>query len=169
MPGSDPHFRGLRGALALFCEDIRREASGQLSYVGVYGDVIATETFPVIVPKFSIALFIWTSANEPFREVTIRVWEGEAQLLHEHSLDAESLQAMAVQLNALPLNEDDPTAHAGRRLMVRTYNTISPLVISNETFIRVRIDADGEEIRAGAIRFVTKGQPDLSAGGGSLA
>lgn len=40
----------------LFCDDIRDEVSGKVSYMGVYTDDLVISKMPTIIPKFSICV-----------------------------------------------------------------------------------------------------------------
>ena len=56
---------------SLFCEDVRQEVGGQTSYIGVFRTTLAIPTFPLTIPKFTIAV----TFNEPLEMAENRDWE----------------------------------------------------------------------------------------------
>lgn len=52
-------------ALALFCDDIREERSGQVSVIGIYTDNITVESVPLVLPKLAVYMRISLSVDEP--------------------------------------------------------------------------------------------------------
>ena len=57
---------------SLFCEDVRRELSGQISLIGCYTSGIETPKFPAILPKLAVYVEIVQSASIPRRELVVR-------------------------------------------------------------------------------------------------
>jgi hypothetical protein len=59
----------------IFCDDIRMEVGNKLTFVGSYlGDMLVTQSFPVIIPKLCLAARI---VLEPFQDpipLILRVW-----------------------------------------------------------------------------------------------
>lgn len=57
---------------ALFCEDVRRETSGQISLIGCYTSGIATPKLPVILPKLAVYVELMQMASVARREMMVR-------------------------------------------------------------------------------------------------
>lgn len=57
---------------AIACEDVRQEASGRLSLMGVFGPTIQVEELPIILPALCAVLTVRNPA-EPLRQVAITV------------------------------------------------------------------------------------------------
>ena len=46
-----------------FCDDIRQEIGGKLSYMGVYSSDLYVGGFPITLPKFCVAIRVMTPAD----------------------------------------------------------------------------------------------------------
>jgi hypothetical protein len=59
----------------LFCDDIRSEADGKISYVGSYGGhMFIHAAFPVTLPKFGFAIFLLQRETNFIPHVTLHVF-----------------------------------------------------------------------------------------------
>ena len=70
-----------RFMFSIVCDDVRHEASGKLSYIGVYRDTILVPSFPAILPKLYFVLTVRTIAEKPFKALTFKVLADDAELL----------------------------------------------------------------------------------------
>ncbi len=125
----------------LFCDDIRHEINGKLSYIGVYSGTLFVPVFPVTLPKLCISVKIVTPANEPLRSLTLRVLKDD-ETLQEIVFDEEQL-ASASEVSAELSDEE-------RRLRVQMHQFLlafSPLHLDKACTLRVRALADHEELR----------------------
>lgn len=125
----------------LFCDDIRHEINGKLSYIGVYSGTLFVPVFPVTLPKLCISIKIVTSANEPLRSLTLRVLKDD-EILQEIVFDKEQLVSASEILAELSDEE--------RRLRVQMPQFLlafSPLHLDKACTLRVRALADHEELR----------------------
>lgn len=125
----------------LFCDDIRHEINGKLSYIGVYSGTLFVPVFPVTLPKLCISIKIVTSANEPLRSLTLRVLKDD-EILQEIVFDKEQLVSASEVLAELSDEE--------RRLRVQMPQFLlafSPLHLDQACTLRVRALADHEELR----------------------
>jgi hypothetical protein len=69
-----------RHVQTIFCDDIRHELGGKLSYIGVYSGHLFVPAFPVILPKLCLALSVITPASQPFRKLELRIFKDDEQL-----------------------------------------------------------------------------------------
>lgn len=125
----------------LFCDDIRHEINGKLSYIGVYSSALLVPALPVTLPKLCISIKIVTSANEPLRSLTLRVLKDD-EILQEIVFDKEQLVSASEVLAELSDEE--------RRLRVQMPQFLlafSPLHLDKACTLRVRALADHEELR----------------------
>ena len=125
----------------LFCDDIRHEINGKLSYIGVYSGTLFVPVFPVTLPKLCISVKIVTPANEPLRSLTLRVLKDD-EILQEIVFDKEQLVSASEILAELSDEE--------RRLRVQMPQFLlafSPLHLDKACTLRVRALADHEELR----------------------
>lgn len=84
-----------------FCDDIRREASNKLMFIGTYGNVMYSKEFPLTVKQMYVFANVHTPARQPFKELTVRVSAGD----HEVKMADISEEEMASQ--TLPENYAD--------------------------------------------------------------
>lgn len=125
----------------LFCDDIRHEINGKLSYIGVYSSALLVPALPVTLPKLCISVKIVTPANEPLRSLTLRVLKDD-EILQEIVFDKEQLVSASEVL--VELSDEE------RRLRVQMPQFLlafSPLHLDKACTLRVRALADHEELR----------------------
>jgi len=59
----------------IFCDDIRLEASGKVTLVGVYiGDLIVLGTLPTTLPKFAMRILYTERPQESTDPVELRIF-----------------------------------------------------------------------------------------------
>jgi hypothetical protein len=61
----------------IFCDDIRHEVSGKVTYVGVYNGVIAPENgeLPIVLPKLCVSTTInWYEDELPAPPMTLKIF-----------------------------------------------------------------------------------------------
>jgi hypothetical protein len=141
----------------IFCDDIREEIGGKISFIGAYDAVMLIHTvFPIALPKFGFHIRIYEPANllteRDFPiEITISL-PGDAE--HQPSL-AQVLpadpQAARAELAKLPWR---PTGE--HPLLARiTLNWIaSPLVLKEPGAIRVQANYKGDILRCGSLQVI---------------
>lgn len=133
-----------RGATTIFCDDIRREDSGKEIIIGVYGsDLIVPE--PVVLPKLVIRVNAYTDADYPFKDFAIKILFDDQTLIHE-TFPADVWLSMVEK-------QSDIIAPSGavKRFDAKFVLEIAPFKITKSGTLRVRILAETEEIRAGAL------------------
>jgi hypothetical protein len=74
----------------IFCDDIRHELGGKLSYIGVYSGRLIVPDFPVTLPKLCVAVCALTSAERPFGNLVLRVLKDD-DVVTEGVLDESQL------------------------------------------------------------------------------
>ena len=125
----------------LFCDDIRHEINGKLSYIGVYSGALFVPAFPATLPKFWVSVKIVTPADEPLHSLTLRILKDD-EILREIVFDEEQL---ASTLEAFAELSDEE-----RRLRVQMPQFLLefiPLYLEKACTLRVRALADHEELR----------------------
>ncbi len=137
----------------IFCEDIRDEVGGKKTYVGVFGaEMVVGAPLPAMIPQFAFAVTLLepiTSANGPLNfKIFLPGDNGDEVVL--------DIEAPIERHDVAKSTEIDPAAEFVCTLMAFK---ISPLVISNEGYIRVRAYKEGREIRLGSIKV--RGQVPL--------
>jgi hypothetical protein len=70
-----------RFGYSIFCDDIRNEIGGKLSFIGCYNTVmLANSDFSLLPPEFCAHLHLLTDVAQPFKSVIWRCYlpgEGE--------------------------------------------------------------------------------------------
>jgi hypothetical protein len=134
------------GGLALFCDDIRLEAGGKVSYMGIYGnDMLISGPSPVLLPKLSIAAHIQIPSSLERANLKVLV-------LRDTDGNSEELISMEGEIERPPNIEvaDNTFTQAILHL-----NAV-PFQITKDCDVKVRAYVDGEEFKLGTlpIRFV---------------
>lgn len=60
-------------AIAIFCDDIREEKSGQDTLIGIFPDNMSAPSFPGAIPKLGIYLRIQFDADDPPKAIAARL------------------------------------------------------------------------------------------------
>lgn len=130
-----------RHILTVFCDDIRQEIGGKLSYIGVYTGGLFVPQFPITLPKLCLAMSVVTPTDRPFRKLSFRVLRGEEQLA-EAALDETQL------VNAVNATDDVPEDERKDRVQVlQAHIVFSPFNIDGPCILRVRAETEDEELR----------------------
>lgn len=141
---------GSRAAMAIFCDDVRSEASGKLIVIGMYGNDIVVPNFPALLPQLHVLVTVWTRASNPFKRVVLRLLADE-KILIEETLEDQALAALFKQ------GEESAAEDSKSRLKLLRNIGISPFLAESEQVLRVRIETEDGELRAGAVR-IRKGE-----------
>lgn len=64
----------------LFCEDVRHEVGGKKSYIGVYDDILTVPSFPALVSKLNVVLFIYVTDGEIPKALNVMFFRGDKVL-----------------------------------------------------------------------------------------
>jgi hypothetical protein len=139
-------FVGSRSALAIFCEEVRHEITGQTTLIGVFGDAVRVPSFPTTLPRLAVCLYIWSAHPEPFKSLGLKLLLNEI-VLQEFTFDPNTLADAAQKIADLGIPSHE------KRTMLRLNFEFAPFVVDSESVLRVRINADGAEIRPGALKF----------------
>ena len=149
-----PNSHG-RVATTIFCDDIRLELGNKLSLMGVYQGQLVVPSAPLLLPKLCIYLTISGPAETPFRSLKIRFLKDQ-ELIYEQPIDASALPEVQTPVREM---ESDPSNH------LQTFVTtlvMSPFVIDKPFILRVRVDADGDEMKAPGLMIVVGSQSPTS-------
>jgi len=128
----------------VFCDDIRHELGGKLSYIGVYNGVLFVPTFPATLSKLCLAMNVLTPADRPFAKLTVRLLKDE-EVLVEGTLDDAQLSA------AVGVPADDVMAKDGV-LALQSVIVFSPFVLEGPCILRVRAATEEGELRGPGLR-----------------
>jgi len=130
-----------RHVLTVFCDDIRQEIGGKLSYIGVYSGNMLVSEFPAVLPKLCLALSVVTPTLNPFRKLTLRILK-DKEILAEGSLGEAELANFVEATNEVA--EDD---RKDRVQIFRSTFVFSPFKLDGPCILRVRVDTEEGELR----------------------
>jgi|HubBroStandDraft_6_1064221.scaffolds.fasta_scaffold319617_2 hypothetical protein len=142
----------------IFCDDIRQEAGGKLSLMGIYhSDMVfaAGTTFPLMLPKLGVLMTWFESAATPdddlMFKIGLRRLETDPEAEDDHPLGEITLntkEAKAAAASGRDLSGAYVRAHLSHTIV------FSPCLIPFPGLLRVRVVTGGEVWGLGAINVV---------------
>lgn len=130
----------------IFCDDIRQEIAGKLSFIGVYSASLFVQNFPATLPKLCLAVRVVAEASEPIQEMKLRVLIDE-EVLQEIAFDQQQLSAAS---DSTDNNSGEPSqAHVQ---VMQFMLVFSPIQFSGPCTLRVRVETDNGELRGVALK-----------------
>jgi len=139
----------------IFCDDIRHELGGKLSYIGVYSGHLFVPAFPVTLPKLCLALSVITPASQPFRKLELRIFKDD-ELLAEGVLDEAKLSEIIEATE----EENGNSATESRIQALNSLFVFSPFQIDGPCRLRVRAVTESEELKGLALSVAQAINPD---------
>jgi hypothetical protein len=145
-----------RYGYSLFCDDIRNEVGGKLSFIGCYNAVMfVPPKFPFVLPKFCVHFHIVSPATRPFRSIIARCYApGLTEPIAEEPIAAPETGEQEKMVAELESGVTAP------RFIVAAASLIfAPLEIQAPGLISVRalVDDEPEELKLGSLRIVMAG------------
>lgn len=144
-----------RYGYSIFCDDIRNEAGGKLSFIGCYNGVIfISGRFPLVLPRLCVHTHIVSPAARPFNSLTVRCYlPGDEQPVAEEPIETPKLGDQAALVANLK-----PDASAPLYIVAATSLVFTPLELRSAGLMRIRAVTDeaGPEIRLGSLRIETQ-------------
>ena len=141
-----------RFGYSIFCDDIRNEIGGKLSFVGCYNAIMfVSAQFPLTLPKFCIHMHILSSADRPFRSIIARCYiPDEEDPVVEDTIQTPDTVAQVSLLADIERNIKEPRYIAASASLI-----LAPLRIQAPGLIRARalIDGGPEETKLGSLRI----------------
>jgi len=123
-----------RYAVAIFSDDIRREETGKLIYIGTYNDVLFSQRFPLHMIKLCVTVLMYTPASEPISKAKLEIVFNEQQSF-AIDIDVDTADLMAV------------TSSSGETMNCVRMEFVAQNYVFNEPgVLKVNIVADGELI-----------------------
>lgn len=137
---SNPEKENSRFALAHFCDDIRVEASGKLTLVGVYNADMLFQEFPAFVPKLAVWLFVSSPIGETINTIAVKISKADSVIME---FAPTTIQKMTPMRDA---------AHDAPSRMTFTLNIgLPPMTLSEACTVRVDVAVDGTDYCAGKL------------------
>ena len=151
-----------RFGYSIFCDDIRNEVGGKMSFIGCYNGIIfVPPTFPLVIPRFCIHLQIFSPAQNPYTSIVARCYAPSLETpIFEMPVETPDYEKQQALLEGL-----DESPSAPLYIVTATSLIFTPLRISEPGLLRVRamIDDEDEELRLGSLRIEThREQPSIA-------
>jgi len=147
LPAVNPRF-----ADTVFCDQIRREDSGKLLFVGVYGSKLILPELPSLIPNLALFVRINTPLTSPFHSLVTEVAHDDTVLVTAPAEDS--------MLRSLRKRAADFTGETKRSAQIMTVIDIGPLPILAPGIIRVRVQTESEILLAGTLSIEVKDETD---------
>src|SRR5262249_34908188 len=129
-----------RFGYSIFCDDIRNEVGGKLSFIGCYNAVMFVQSqFPLLLPKFCVHFHIVSPSARPYRSIIARCYAPETpDPILEEAIELPEAQEQAELVANLEANPLAP-----RRIVASASLIFAPLEIRDPGLFRVRALVDG--------------------------
>lgn len=123
---------------ALYCDDIRQETGGKLSYMGTYNQSLLLAALPAVLPKLCVMVKVSVPTSEVnFEQVIIRV-------LHDDAIIGEGTFQCPNDA------EDERIENESGGLKVTTlmsHFVFSPFVINAPSSLKIRVLINEDEFK----------------------
>lgn len=130
----------------LFCDDVRHEVGGKLSFIGVYSGGLFVPAFPVTLPRLCLSVKIVTPADELLRVLNLRVLRDE-ETLQEIALDEEQLAAASDSTEEMIEEQRKERVQMAQFMLV-----FSPIQFDGPCTLRVRVQTEDGELCGMALK-----------------
>ena len=136
-----------RFGYTVFCDDIRREIGGKLTYVGIYTNLMLVNgTFPYILPKFGFGMYIFEKLENYCDKITLRIYlPGDKS--GNPSIEAE-----------MPADQVSNPHPSSVYRVSSSHLVFSPVLLKEPGIIRVRALCGKDIMRIGGMR-IEQAQP----------
>lgn len=142
--------------MTIFCDDIRTEVGNKTTFVGVYRAVLVIpQQFPAVLPKFAMLIMYREAAGTFQDDVTIRVY------LPGDSDEVPSFEAV-IPFSHLRANSVRPVDMPSDGIWTHSVDVpviLSPLILKEAGWIRVRAICGENVIRLGALNVISRPPP----------
>jgi hypothetical protein len=143
-----------RYGYCIFCDDIRNEPGGKLSFIGCYNAVMFVgREFPLALPKFCVHFYVFSPATQPYTSVVARCYvPGDDRPIAEESIEVPALKDQQDLVRNLPKNQPTPPY-----IVVAASLVFAPLEIRTPGMLHVRVAINGSrsELHLGSLKIVS--------------
>jgi len=139
---------------AIFCDDIRMEIGGKLTFVGCYiNDMYVHSSFPVVLPKFCIAVNYWQRKNNLILPVVFWVFlpgDSEEKASIEFGTTEQVNEELIEQhrMKAIESGVEKPEF-----AIFSTQISLANLTILHPGYMKVRVRRKDQLVRLGGLRI----------------
>ncbi len=136
-----------RHVQTIFCDDIRHEVGGKLSYIGVYSSSMYVNKFPAILPKIGLSVKVISPAEQPLRSMTLRVLRDDEAL---QTIELNEDQLKEASQDAEDISEEDQKQKVQLAQFILMF---TPLELAAPCKLRVRVQTESGELSGLALRI----------------
>jgi len=140
----------------IFCDDIRQEINGKVSFIGTYAGSLFVNEFPATLPKLCLSIRTVNPLSEPLESLHLKVFLDD-ELLKEIVLDSQQLVA---EKEIIEKRIEEGEDLSDKVQMNNFLMFFSPFQIDNECTIRVRSVMNGEEFKGIGLLINKKSDQD---------
>ena len=136
----------------IFCDDIRQEARGKFSHMGIYrGNLVVNELLPFTLRQLAFVVHYFERPGESTEPVTLKIFIPGGP---------EPIQAELPVVEARAGAPESSTSDSDPLIGVIAHVLIAPIELKTEDLIRVRAYRGDLEIRLGTLSVVSKPAED---------
>lgn len=136
-----------RQVQVIYCDDIRQEVNGKLSFIGVYANDMLVNKFPIVVSKLCVSVKTLAPASDPINSMTVRILKDD-ELLQEIVVGEDQIAAsLQKPEEELAIQDEENRVQLTQFLL-----TFSPLQFVEPCKIKVRVQTDKDELRGLALK-----------------
>lgn len=121
----------------IYCDDVRRELGGKLSFMGVYQGEMYVPGFPIDLQKLCVHISAFAPVGNPFQKLTFRILKDD-EILAEIPIHEDQLKAIA---QAAPEADEEHT------IIVKVGLNFVPLRLDGPCKLRIRAGTEAEELK----------------------
>lgn len=135
-------YPSLPSGHTIFCDDIRHETTGKVTFVGTYGAHLYIANVPSVIPRICCAV-TYREAPDAVGKVVIRV-------IHENDDEEQVIGQIEYEIAPGDMPEPDSSEPFTMR-EGRFFFEFSPFTVPGPGTLKVRAFRDDNEIRLGAL------------------
>jgi hypothetical protein len=149
----------------IFCDDIRHEADGKLSFIGAYsnGQMHVHVSFPLTLPKFGFGIFLAQKPKIFEPNIGFRIFLpgdlDDAPSIRGELAEITEGAALARVQEATEAYPAIREAESEKLITMQAHLIFAPVVIKEPGFIIVRAARKNDTVRLGALRILAAQMP----------
>jgi hypothetical protein len=135
----------------IFCDDIRHEINGKISYIGVYSERLFVKPLPAKLPKLCLAVRAVIPVGTPINSLVVRVYKDEIQFAESRADEKDFREA---EKNLRNEGTDNKLSWKPEKVFIyRFFFIFAPFEINEPCIIRVRGLFGNEELKGVALNI----------------
>lgn len=142
----------------LYCDDIRHEVGGKVSFIGCYSSALLLSKFPVTLAKLCVHVKVVTPASRPLRSLALRIFMDDATLAEVNPDDMRVAESV-IDLKKAGEPQDPESVH-----MVLFNIALSPIRFDAPCIMKVRVQTEDEELEGINLKVSQASQGDSPSG-----